>query len=166
MKHQQRSENPALSLFHRCFSSVYSLNFICYVIFFFSFFLLLFISSKVKHSIKMSQPYLWSISQYKKKWDHSYLVNKKILKQYTISLIYNKFSKTYGTVYLARLIKVPLLETWLELILDMLGGLLKKANRSELYSLDTSFIQLSLWPKIKAATSKLCAAASTYKSGR
>ena len=56
------------------------------------------------------------------------------------------FLKQY-TISLARLITVPLFETWLEFVLDLLGRLLIKANRSEFNSLHTGSNGMCLWPR-------------------
>ena len=53
--------------------------------------------------------------------------------------------ETFGSI------KFAIFKTWLELVLDMLGGFLKKANRSEFNSLHTGCTGLCLWPKTKCA---------------
>ena len=50
-------------------------------------------------------------------------INAIFQKHYTMGLISYKFAKTCEIIHLASLITVPLLETWLESVLDMLGGL-------------------------------------------
>ena len=68
------------------------------------------------------------------------------------------FSETSDTVRLTRLKTVPLLETWLESILDMPGVSFK----AKFNALHTGCIQLCQWPRIKTLRSKTCATALTF----